>query len=154
MKKTVLLLLFLSAAGVRASESEVQDTVRMREVVIDDRHEYGEAQNLPQTVISPWHEVLTEEHQPSVMPTLSRLVPGLFVPSRGMMGYGVNSGGAGGIVVRGLSSGVGQMLVLIDGEPQYSGIYGRSLIFCGRFDKTNGRESCAMRFQRMDTQWL
>ena len=127
MKKTVLLLLFLSAAGVRASESEVQDTVRMHEVVIDDRHEYGEAQNLPQHVISPWHEVLTEEHQPSVMPTLSRLVPGVFVPSRGMMGYGVNSGGAGGIVVRGLSSGVGQMLVLIDGEPQYSGIYGHSV---------------------------
>lgn len=110
-----------------ASAAEPRDTVRLREVVIDDRHVGGELLNLPQTVTHLWHETLTAEHQPSVMPTLNRLVPGLFIPARGMMGYGVNSGGAGGIVVRGLSSGVGQMLVCIDGEPQYSGIYGHSV---------------------------
>ena len=125
MRNTFLLIcLFLTAS---ASATEVTDTVRLREVVVDDRHTSEEMHNLPQSVTQLWHETLTAEHQPSVMPTLNRLVPGLFVPARGMMGYGVNSGGAGGIVVRGLSSGVGQMLVCIDGEPQYSGIYGHSV---------------------------
>lgn len=125
MRNTILLVcLFLAAS---ASATEVMDTVRLREVVVDDRHTSEEMHNLPQSVTQLWHETLTAEHQPSVMPTLNRLVPGLFVPARGMMGYGVNSGGAGGIVVRGLSSGVGQMLVCIDGEPQYSGIYGHSV---------------------------
>ena len=125
MRNTFLLIcLFLAAS---ASATEVMDTVRLREVVVDDRHTSEEMHNLPQSVTQLWHETLTAEHQPSVMPTLNRLVPGLFVPARGMMGYGVNSGGAGGIVVRGLSSGVGQMLVCIDGEPQYSGIYGHSV---------------------------
>lgn len=125
MRNTFLLLcLFLAAS---ASATEVMDTVRLREVVVDDRHTSEEMHNLPQSVTQLWHETLTAEHQPSVMPTLNRLVPGLFVPARGMMGYGVNSGGAGGVVVRGLSSGVGQMLVCIDGEPQYSGIYGHSV---------------------------
>jgi len=125
MRNTFLLIcLFLAAS---ASATEVTDTVRLREVVVDDRHTSEEMHNLPQSVTQLWHETLTAEHQPSVMPTLNRLVPGLFVPARGMMGYGVNSGGAGGIVVRGLSSGVGQMLVCIDGEPQYSGIYGHSV---------------------------
>ena len=125
MRNTFLLVcLFLAAS---ASATEVMDTVRLREVVVDDRHTSEEMHNLPQSVTQLWHETLTAEHQPSVMPTLNRLVPGLFVPARGMMGYGVNSGGAGGIVVRGLSSGVGQMLVCIDGEPQYSGIYGHSV---------------------------
>ena len=27
------------------------------------------------------------------------------------------------------------------------------VVRAGRFEKTNGRESCAVRFQRMDTQW-
>lgn len=125
MRDTFLLVcLFLAAS---ASATEVMDTVRLREVVVDDRHTSEDMHNLPQSVTQLWHETLTAEHQPSVMPTLNRLVPGLFVPARGMMGYGVNSGGAGGIVVRGLSSGVGQMLVCIDGEPQYSGIYGHSV---------------------------
>ena len=125
MRNTFLLIcLFLAAS---ASATEVTDTVRLREVVVDDRHTSEEMHNLPQSVTQLWHETLTAEHQPSVMPTLNRLVPGLFVPARGMMGYGVNSGGAGGVVVRGLSNGVGQMLVCIDGEPQYSGIYGHSV---------------------------
>ena len=120
-----LLLIMIFVSGLSAAE--VQDTVRMREVVIDDRHSAPEMRNLPQSVNMVWREQLTEEHQPSMLSTLNRLVPGVFVPGRSMMGYGVNSGGAGGILVRGISSGVGQLLVCIDGEPQYSGIYGHSV---------------------------
>jgi len=119
--------MLLAGTNIHATETEVMDTMRMREVIVDDRHQKGEMQNLSQIVTTIEREQLAEEHQPSVLPTLSRLVPGLFIPGRGMMGYGVNSGGAGGIVVRGLTSGIGQMLVLIDGEPQYSGIYGHSV---------------------------
>ena len=99
----------------------------MREVVIDNLRNAAEVVNLPQSVNVLRRDVLTEAYRPSTLPTLSELVPGLFIPNRGMMGYGVNSGGAGAILVRGLSSGVGQMLVCIDGEPQYSGIYGHSV---------------------------
>lgn len=100
----------------------------MREVVIDDRHPASEMRNLPQDVTVIWLDKLMKEgFRPSVLSILTERVPGLFIPNRGMMGYGVNSGGAGAILVRGLSSGVGQMLVCIDGEPQYSGIYGHSV---------------------------
>jgi iron complex outermembrane receptor protein len=51
-------------------------------------------------------------------------VPGLFVTSRGVAGYGVSGGAAGGINMRGLSGGSGQVLMLIDGHPQYATIYG------------------------------
>ncbi len=127
MKKIVLpfLLLMTFVSGVYAVE--VQDTITMREVVIDNLRNAAEVVNLPQSVNVLRRDVLTEAYRPSTLPTLSELVPGLFIPNRGMMGYGVNSGGAGAILVRGLSSGVGQMLVCIDGEPQYSGIYGHSV---------------------------
>ncbi|MBQ6189612.1 MAG: TonB-dependent receptor [Bacteroidaceae bacterium] len=127
MKKIVLpfLLLMTFVSGVYAVE--VQDTITMREVVIDNLRNAAEVVNLPQSVNVLRRDALTEAYRPSTLPTLSELVPGLFIPNRGMMGYGVNSGGAGAVLVRGLSSGVGQMLVCIDGEPQYSGIYGHSV---------------------------
>jgi iron complex outermembrane receptor protein len=51
-------------------------------------------------------------------------VPGLFITSRGMAGYGVSGGAAGGINMRGFAGGSGQVLILIDGHPQYATIYG------------------------------
>jgi iron complex outermembrane receptor protein len=54
-------------------------------------------------------------------------VPGLFVTSRSVMGYGVSTGAAGGINMRGITGGAGQLMVLINGHPQYQGIYGHPI---------------------------
>jgi iron complex outermembrane receptor protein len=124
-KATGLCCLVAFAIGARAGE--VADTVRLHEVVVGEHRSTVAETYLPQSVTVVGHDRLAAAHQPSTLPTLVDLVPGLFVPGRGMMGYGVNSGGAGALLVRGLSSGVGQMLVCIDGEPQFSGIYGHSV---------------------------
>ncbi len=79
------------------------------------------------TVSVVGRETLTEQHQASVLPTVMQQVPSLFVTSRSMMGYGVSTGAAGGINLRGISGGAGQLLVLIDGHPQYQGIYGHPI---------------------------
>lgn len=43
------------------------------------------------------------------------------------MGFGVSDGAAGGISLRGLSGGNARMMVLIDGYPQYAGIFGHPI---------------------------
>ena len=43
------------------------------------------------------------------------------------MGYGVSNGAAGGISLRGLSGGNARLMVLIDGHPQYAGIFGHPI---------------------------
>lgn len=83
--------------------------------------------DVPYTVSIVDRGTLTAFERPSILPTLSEEVPGLFVTQRGMMGYGVSGGAAGGMTLRGISSGSGQLLVLIDGHPQYQGIYGHSI---------------------------
>ena len=83
--------------------------------------------HLPMTVTVIEREKLTEQHQTSVLPTVMQQVPGLFVTSRSMMGYAVSTGAAGGINLRGITGGAGQLLVLIDGHPQYNGIYGHPI---------------------------
>ena len=71
--------------------------------------------------------VRSQQHQTSVLPTVMQQVPGVFVTSRSMMGYGVSTGAAGGINMRGITGGAGQLMVLIDGHPQYQGIYGHPI---------------------------
>ncbi len=60
----------------------------------------------------------------ALLPVLMQQIPGLFVTSRGVAGYGVSGGAAGGINMRGFAGGAGQVLMLIDGHPQYATIYG------------------------------
>ena len=119
----VLLALFVSTQ----TQAQNETTVSLDDVVITGSRSAVNVRHLPTTVTVIDRETLTENEQLSLLPTLSQQVPGLFVTSRGMMGYGVSGGAAGGINLRGISGGAGQLLVLIDGHPQYQGIYGHPI---------------------------
>ncbi len=105
----------------------IADSLEIGEVVVTGTRNATDVRHLPMTVTIVDRATLTAEHQPSVLPTVMREVPGLFVTSRSMMGYGVSTGAAGGINLRGITGGAGQLLVLIDGHPQYQGIYGHPI---------------------------
>ena len=107
--------------------SAQRDTVALGEVVVTGTRGAADVRHLPMTITTVGRDQLTLNQQPSVLPTLTQQVPGLFVTGRGMMGYGVSGGAAGGINMRGISAGIGQMLVLIDGHPQYANIYGHPI---------------------------
>ena len=103
------------------------DTLSLQEVVVTGTRNAVDVRHLPYTVNVINRQTLTEQQQTSVLPTVMQQVPGLFVTSRSMMGYGVSTGAAGGISLRGVTGGAGQMLVLIDGHPQYNGVYGHPI---------------------------
>lgn len=99
----------------------------LREVVVTGSRGAADVRHLPMTVNTISREQLTQNERASVLPTVMEEVPGVLVTGRGVLGYGVSTGSAGNINARGLSSGNGQMLVLIDGHPQYQGIFGHSI---------------------------
>ena len=103
------------------------DSITLRDVVVTGTRNATDVRHLPMTVTVIGREKLEEQHQPSVLPTVMQQVPSLFVTSRAMMGYGVSGGAAGGINLRGISGGAGQLLILIDGHPQYNGVYGHPI---------------------------
>ena len=70
---------------------------------------------------------VTQKHNTSLLPLLTEQVPGLFTTSRGILGYGVSDGAAGSISLRGMSGGSGRLMVLIDGHPQYMGLFGHPI---------------------------
>ena len=83
--------------------------------------------HLPMTVSVVDRPLIEYSNVPSLLPVLTEQVPGLFITSRGIMGYGVSEGAAGTISMRGLSGGSGQVMVLIDGHPQYMGMFGHPI---------------------------
>lgn len=83
--------------------------------------------HLPLTVSVVGRDRISQSFQPSLLPVLSEQVPGLFVTSRGIMGYGVSDGAAGNMSLRGLGGGSGRLMVLIDGHPQYMGLFGHPI---------------------------
>ena len=125
--KTNRLAIALVALAIGQSVYAQKDSIALKEVVVTGTRNAVDVRHLPMTVSVVGRETLTEQHQASVLPTVMQQVPSLFVTSRSMMGYGVSTGAAGGINLRGISGGAGQLLVLIDGHPQYQGIYGHPI---------------------------
>lgn len=103
------------------------DTTHLEEVVVTGTREISDIRHLPMTVSVIGREQLVKNEQTNVLPSAMMNVPSLFVTSRGMMGYGVSSGAAGGINLRGIAGGAGRLMVLIDGHPQYQGIFGHPI---------------------------
>ena len=102
------------------------DSVGLGEGVVTGTRGATDIRHLPMTVSVVGRQKLTESYRTQVLPTISEQVPGLFVTSRGVLGYGVSNGSAGSIKVRGVGSGA-SMLVLIDGVPQYAGLMGHPI---------------------------
>lgn len=133
MKRNSISLVAASMAATlwtAVLHAEPTDTInggRINTVVVTGTRSASDVRHLPLTVTTVDRNTLTANERQNILPTLMEQVPGLMVTSRGVMGYGVSTGAAGGINVRGLSSGSGQVMVLIDGHPQYNGVYGHSI---------------------------
>ena len=138
MKKILFTVLFLGGlVSLRAEEVpdslSVQKKVTIEEVVVTGTRNETDVRHLPMTVSVVTREQIEHRNDPSLLPLLTEYIPGLFTTSRGLMGYGVSGGAAGGMSLRGIG-GVPQeglpttgMLVLIDGHPQYMGLMGHPI---------------------------
>ncbi len=127
---SVLAAILLPAAIVTAGGQDLPyaDTTRvLGESVVTGTRSRSLSGFLPQTISVVGQEQLSGSRRTNVLPSLGELVPGMFITSRAMLGYGVSGGAAGGISIRGLAGGTGQMMVLIDGHPQYQGIFGHPI---------------------------
>ena len=119
---------YATRAPETADLTSMADTARvLPDIVVTGTRTMESERHIAATVTSVNRQQLTLMEQPSLLKTLSETVPNLFVTSRGMVGYGVSDGAAGGISVRGMGSGAGRVMVLIDGHPQYQGVFGHAI---------------------------
>lgn len=131
-KKNILFVLAgcLMPAGILMAQTDTTRIARrfaLDEVVVTGTRNETDVRHLSQTVSVVSRPVIEQSMQPSLLTVLTEQVPGLFVTERGVMGYGVSGGAAGSISLRGLSGGTARLMVMIDGHPQYAGIFGHPI---------------------------
>ena len=117
----------VTAQELQYDTLQTQQTHRIGEVVVTGTRNETDVRHLSQTVSVVNRTQIENAMQPSLLPVLTEQIPGLFVTSRGIMGYGVSGGAAGNISLRGLSGGTARLMVMIDGHPQYAGIFGHPI---------------------------
>ena len=136
MKKIYSIIFFVhfiiqSQLGV--AQTHTLDTLRtdrtceIGEIVVTGSRQETDIRHLSQSVSVVNRHRIDRSMQPSLLPILTEQVPGLFVTSRGIMGYGVSGGAAGNISLRGVNGGSARLMVMIDGHPQYAGIFGHPI---------------------------
>lgn len=124
----LLMLVNLPTASSMVDTLSLSKGVDIDEVVITGTRSETDSRRLPSTVTVIGRDMIEDSHESSLLPVLNAHVPGLFVTSRGILGYGVSTGAAGGMSLRGIgNSPTSGLLVLIDGHPQYMGLMGHPI---------------------------
>lgn len=133
MYRNTLLIFLTTAAMVTATAQENQDKDSLRlydlkEVVVTGSRVEISRQNAPMTITVVTQDEIRQSGETNVLPALSQHVPGLFVTERGVTGFGVSTNAAGQIYIRGAGgSPTRQALILVDGQPQYMGLFAHPL---------------------------
>jgi iron complex outermembrane receptor protein len=131
LKQTLLTSLFVFIILLSSNAQEKKDTtkiINLEEVVVTGSPVKVNKNNIPMSVSVVTREQISESNESALLPILNGRVPGLFVTERGITGFGVSSGAAGQITMRGVGGNpTTGVLILIDGHPQFMGIFGHPL---------------------------
>ncbi|MFW5821754.1 MAG: TonB-dependent receptor plug domain-containing protein [Tangfeifania sp.] len=124
----VFIFLFAGYSNVMA-QLDLSDTIRIDEVVVTGTRTEVARKNVPLTISSVSEEQIELSNESAVLPILSQRIPGMFVTEKGVTGFGVANGSAGQISMRGVGGTAPntQVLVLIDGHPQFQGLFSHPL---------------------------
>ena len=114
----------LPAATLLAGSDNTEKTDTLATSVITGTRMSVLRDALPAPVSVVGRQAIALSDETAVMPVLMEQVPGLYVTSRGVTGYGASNGAAGAISLRGFGAGAGRVIILIDGHPQFESIYG------------------------------
>lgn len=123
----ILFFVFLSFSFLQA-ETTLNDSIMLDELVVTGSKFETSRKLVPLSVSQISTKDIEQSGQYNVLSTISSYVPGVFITERNILGFGVSAGGSGVINMRGVGSSPNtQVLVLIDGHPQYQGIFAHPL---------------------------
>lgn len=122
-----LLLTLLLSLPLLAQERDTS-TVELDPVVITGTRLEQQKSKVPGSISVVTREAIEQSGHTNILPVLASQVPGLFLNARGVIGYGIGPNSGGTISIRGISGTPNsRVLVLIDGQPQFMGIFGHPI---------------------------
>jgi len=128
MQKKILIFFTIIFSFYLNAQSNFTDSVQLSDIVVTGSKVEISRKLIPLSVTQITKQEIENTGQINILPALNTFTPGIFVTERNVLGFGVATGGSGGITMRGISSAPNtSVLVLIDGHPQYQGIFGHPL---------------------------
>ncbi|MFO8234765.1 MAG: TonB-dependent receptor [Bacteroidales bacterium] len=128
IRKLIVYVLLMLSSAVAHSQFTPADTVEIEQVVVTGNRVNVAKDNVPLTISVIDEQSISQSQETKILPMVSKKTPGVFVTERGVTGFGVSDGSAGQISIRGVGNQPNnQVLMLIDGHPQYMGIFGHPL---------------------------
>ncbi|MDE6813673.1 MAG: TonB-dependent receptor plug domain-containing protein [Duncaniella sp.] len=123
---TLGLLALTTFPAIAGPAVDVDTTNILGEVVVLETAAKAPVQLLPLDVRIVGSKTIDRSTETNLLPILRNRIPGMFVTERGLAGYGISGGAAGSVNIRGVGAG-NKVLFLIDGQPQWAGVFGHSL---------------------------
>ncbi len=128
IQSLVVCVLTVAHNNCFSQESSWQDTVNLDEVVVSASKSEQIRSIVPMTISLVSKKSIELQGNSNVLPIIQSFTPGVFVTERGVLGFGVSNGAAGSVSIRGVGGSPNtSVLILIDGHPQYQGIFGHPL---------------------------
>lgn len=119
-----LAMMGIALSATAYAETAIEPTDTLSELIVTGTNNAMPAKLLPYSVTSVSQKQIEATGRTQLLSALSGRVPGLFVTERNIFGFGVSKGGSGGIKMRGIGgSPTSQVLMMVDGKPQFAGIY-------------------------------
>lgn len=120
----VSLCSFLALPAISQTAPDSTVTHQLDEVVVTGSNSAVGRSLLPYTVTTVGGAQIEATGSTQLLSAVSGLVPSLFVSERNIFGFGISNGGSGGIKIRGVGgSPTNAVLMMVDGQPQFAGIY-------------------------------
>lgn len=129
MKKTITFVfsvLFCMHILADEDDHKIDTIIQLNQVVVSATKIQVNRNSIPLSISVIEREQIEASSESALLPVLSHRIPGLFVTQKGITGFGISSGSAGTVNIRGVGQG-DKVLTLFDGQPQWAGLFGHSL---------------------------
>ncbi|MDR0414083.1 MAG: TonB-dependent receptor [Prevotellaceae bacterium] len=128
MKRKIFVSLLCLPCTIYAQSAAHDSVHNIEQVVVTANRTAVNRSSVPMTISVVSRDELEQSSESNILAGLSERIPGMFVTERGVTGFGLGAGGGGGITIRGVGgTPTGQVLMLVDGQPQFMGIMGHHL---------------------------
>jgi outer membrane cobalamin receptor len=128
-KLLFIVLLLCPAIFGQSSKGDSTKSYMLEPVVVTGTRYQVPKDEISSSITIVNNKEIQESHNVNVIRALDNKVPGLFLNDNYVMGFGVGAGSAGTINIRGMGGSPNtQVLVLIDGQPQFMGMFGHPII--------------------------
>lgn len=114
------------------SENDIEPEDSIREIVVTGTNHASNASRIPYSISKIGQQKLENSGSTQLLAALAGMVPGMFVTERNTFGFGMSTGGSGSIKIRGVGGQTSnsQVLVMVDGKPQFAGVFSHPIADC------------------------